>query len=72
MNRYYLTAANPFYGVKAVGQGQIQGQSVLINYQTAAYTQGVANLTISPEGRSLNGFFRDNYSGYTVPMALSR
>ena len=71
-NLVALQEVNPFYGVTAVGQGQIQGQSVLINYQTAAYTQGVANLTISPEGRSLNGFFRDNYSGYTIPMTLSR
>jgi hypothetical protein len=63
---------NPLYGVTAVGQGQIQGQTVLINYQTASYTQGIANLTISPEGRSLNGTFRDNYSGYTVPAILSR
>lgn len=63
---------HPLYGVTAIGQGQIQEQSVTINYQTAAYTQGVANLTISPEGRSLNGTFKDNYSGYTVPATLNR
>ena len=63
---------NPFYGVTAVGQGQIQGQSVLINYQTASYTQGTGNLTGSPDGRSLNGYFQDNYSGYKVSAILNR
>ncbi|MCU0552149.1 MAG: hypothetical protein MUC48_22665 [Leptolyngbya sp. Prado105] len=63
---------NPTYGITAIGRGQIQGQTVLINYQTAAYTQGIGNLTISPDGRALNGFFRDNYSGYTVPASLNR
>lgn len=63
---------NPLYGVTAVGQGSVQGESVVIDYQTASYTQGVANLTMSPEGRSLNGTFRDNYTGYTVPVTLNR
>ena len=71
-NLVTIQEISPLYGVTAVGQGQIQGQSVVINYQTASYTQGVANLTISPEGRSLNGTFRDINSGYTVPATLSR
>ena len=63
---------SPTYGITAGGEGQSHGQTVLIDYQTAAYTQGVADLTISPAGQSLSGSFRDNYSGYTVPVLLSR
>lgn len=73
-NGSFLTIqeVSPAYGITAVGEGQIQGQSVLIDYQTAAYTQGVADLTLSPDGQSLSGSFRDNFSGYTVPVLLSR
>jgi hypothetical protein len=63
---------NPLYGViTAVGEGKIQNQSILINYQTASYTRGVSNLTISPDGRSLNGSFQDS-SGYTGYTTLNR
>lgn len=63
---------NPLYGVTAVGQGQVQNQTIQITYQTAAYQQGSANLTISSDGRSLTGTFRDAYTGFTVPANLYR
>ncbi|NET01868.1 MAG: hypothetical protein F6K61_15100 [Sphaerospermopsis sp. SIO1G1] len=63
---------SPLYGVTAVGQGEIRGQTVTINYQTAFYTTGIANLTISENGRSLNGTLRDNNSGLAAPIILNR
>ncbi|MCU0565751.1 MAG: hypothetical protein MUF49_04045 [Oculatellaceae cyanobacterium Prado106] len=71
-NLVAIQEISPLYGITAVGQGQIQGQSVLINYQTASFTQGVANLTLSSEGRSLTGTFQDMASGFTVPAVLNR
>lgn len=63
---------NPAYGIAAIGTGEIQGQSIVIAYQTLYNTEGVANLTLSPDQRSLEGFFKDTYSGYTTSVTLNR
>ncbi|MBE9012795.1 hypothetical protein IQ250_21575 [Pseudanabaenaceae cyanobacterium LEGE 13415] len=67
-----LQEINPAYGIASIGTGQIQGQSIALDYQTVYNTQGVANLTVSPDGRILEGTFTDTYSGHTTPVKLNR
>lgn len=63
---------NPSYGIAAIGSGQIQGESIIIDYQTVYNTQGIANLNLAPDKRTLEGIFRDTYSGYTTKVTLNR
>lgn len=63
---------SPYYGVTAVGNGHIRGNSVSFSYHTAAFTQGSSELTLSSDGNSLSGYFRDNNYGTTVPANLHR
>lgn len=63
---------NPSYGIAAIGTGEIQGESIIINYQTVYNTEGIANLNPAPDGRALEGVFRDTYSGYTTKVTLNR
>lgn len=63
---------HPIFGVTAVGQGNIRGYLISINYQTASYASGKASMTVAPDGRSLHGTLRDAFSGYTTPISLNR
>lgn len=67
-----IQESNPVYGIAAIGTGQIQAQSIVINYQTVYNTEGIANLTVSPDGRLLDGTFTDTYSGHSTPVKLNR
>jgi len=61
------------YGmVTAVGQGQVMGRSIQLSYQTATYSQGAGELTLSPDGRSMSGYFKDLTYGTTIPITLYR
>ncbi|MCK6561408.1 hypothetical protein HUU39_14835 [candidate division KSB1 bacterium] len=63
---------NPLYGITAVGQGAIAGQSVQFSISTAAGTWGTAQLTLSADGRQLAGRYADLVTGLVVPLALHR
>ncbi|BAU11493.1 hypothetical protein LEP3755_19920 [Leptolyngbya sp. NIES-3755] len=67
-----LQESNPAYGIAAIGTGEIQGQSIIINYQTVYNTEGIANLNLTPDGRILEGTFTDTYSGQATPVKLNR
>jgi hypothetical protein len=58
--------------VTAVGQGQVMGRSIQLSYQTATYSQGAGELTLSPDGRSMSGYFKDLTYGTTIPITLYR
>ncbi len=71
-NEISIQEFSPVYGITAVGQGQINGQSVSITYQTALNTQGNGVLNISPDGRSINGQFRDHMTGNVTSVLMYR
>lgn len=61
------------YGIPtAVGEGQINGRSLTLTYQTAVYTYGSGVLTISADGQSMSGYFQDNTYGTRINVTLRR
>jgi hypothetical protein len=62
----------PMRGLIAVGQGQLQGRTLNLNYTTIFGTQGVAQLQASPDGLQLTGGFQDLTTGYQGPLFLTR
>lgn len=71
-NAMTLQEVNPIYGVTAVGQGTIAGQNVQFNITTAVGTWGSAQLSLSADGRQLNGYYSDAVTGAAIPLALFR
>jgi hypothetical protein len=67
-----LQEIHPVYGVTAVGQGKIQGQSVEVNYITLVGTSGRADLQISADGKSITGSASDLSTGMNSPMNMYR
>jgi hypothetical protein len=62
----------PMRGLIAVGQGQVHGETVHLNYTTIFGTQGVAQLQASPDGHQLTGGFQDMTTGYQGQLFLTR
>lgn len=67
-----IQESNPYYGITAVGEGEIIGQTVNIFYVTAAYTQGTGVLQVSENGREIEARFTDHASGLTSSTTLRR
>lgn len=63
---------HPAFGVTAVGEGDIRGQTVDIFYFTAAYTQGGGSLRVADNGREIEASFTDYGSGVTTGTRLYR
>ena len=63
---------NPYYGITAVGEGNIMENTVSINYRTAANTFGTGTLRLSNNGTRLSGSFVDSYSGVQTPADLQK
>lgn len=58
--------------VSAEGSGTISSRNININYVTMFGTNGVATMTVSPNGSNITGSFRDNVSGAVMNMNLWR
>jgi len=69
---FTIQEQHPYYGITAVGAGHISGQRLSFDYQTAGYTLGYGELSLSSDGRTLRGSFHDANSGMTMRAYLSR
>jgi hypothetical protein len=69
---FTIQEQSPYYGITAVGNGQVSGRQLSFDYQTAAYTQGRGELQLSADGRTLQGSFQDYSTGMMIPAYLSR
>ncbi|MEZ4887253.1 MAG: hypothetical protein R3E32_21150 [Chitinophagales bacterium] len=58
--------------VSAEGSGTLSNRKIQVNYVTMFGTNGVASMTISPDGSNITGAFRDNVSGASMSMNLWR
>ncbi|WNJ17826.1 hypothetical protein [Pontibacter sp. G13] len=63
---------HPLYGLTAAGNGHLEGNRFLFNYQTSVFSHGTGELTASPDGQSLQGFFRDAVTGHPTKAWLQR
>ncbi|MBI5056724.1 MAG: hypothetical protein HZB61_08930 [Nitrospirae bacterium] len=71
-NMIALQEMNVVYGVTAVGQGSLSGQSVNVAYNTIVGTTGRLILEISKDGRQLTGSYSDAVTGISGPVTLYR
>jgi len=67
-----IQQSSPLYGVVAVGQGNISGNTIHISFTTALYTQGTGRLQIDAGGQQIFGSFTDSASGFTSNARLFR
>ncbi len=58
--------------VSAEGSGTVSSRNINVNYVTMFGTNGVASMTVNPNGSNITGTFRDNVSGAVVNMNLWR
>ena len=62
----------PYYGITAIGEGEIRDGVLRISYRTALNTTGEAHLQLSDNGKRLTGTFTDSYSGLQTQARLQR
>jgi hypothetical protein len=63
---------SPIYGLTAVGEGTINGDSIAFEYETTVGTGGRGSLRVGSGGRQLNGSITDTLSGFSQAMSLQR
>lgn len=71
-NAVVVQQITPPWGVTLVGEGNINGATVSFAYTTALGTNGQSQLTLAPDGRRMDGQFRDLVTGVAGPVVLWR